>query len=305
MKLRGIIPPIGTPLTSDERVDEAGLRRLVRYLIGAGVHGVFANGTMGCFALLTDREQQRAIEIVVDEVRGRIPVVAGVSDTGTKRVIEKLREIQRLGIDYLTALPPYYFTLSQKSATSFFREIAQAAEKPLLIYNNPYLTKFNLSIEAIVNLGHEPNIVGLKETNQDCNRWVQLIEALRGLEDFSVLLGTELLIPQGLMMGADGAIGGAHNMSPQVAVELYQAVQARDYDLAYELSGRLAKVCKVFDYGEIWGGFEAALQVLGICEKTVCAPYCSATDEDRERVREILEDCGLLQSESLAKGQAD
>ena len=234
-----------------------------------------------------------------------IPVVAGVSDTGTKRVIEKLREIQRLGIDYLTALPPYYYMLTQESAISFYREIAQAAEKPMLIYNNPYLTKFNLSIKAIVNLGHEPNIVGLKETNQDCNRWVQLIEAVRGLEDFSVLLGTELLIPQGLMMGADGAIGGAHNMSPQVAVELYQAVEERDYDRAYELSRRLAKICKVFEYGEIWGGFEAALQVLGICEKTVFAPYRSATDEDREKVREILEDCGLLQSESLAKGQAE
>lgn len=295
MKLKGIIPPVGTPLTSDERVDEAGLRRLVAYLVDAGVHGVFANGTMGCFALLTDREQQRAIEIVVDEVNGRIPVIAGVSDTGTKRVAEKLREIQRLGIDYLTALPPYYFTLTQENATSFFREIAQAAEKPVLIYNNPYLTKCNLSIETIVNLGNEPNIVGLKETNQDCNRWVQLIEALRGLEDFSILLGTELLIPQGLMMGADGAIGGAHNMSPQVAVELYRAVEERDYDRAFQLSRRLAKICKVFDYGDIWGGFEAALQALGICDKVTAAPYRSATAEERRQVEAVLQKSGLLQ----------
>ncbi|HMJ08311.1 MAG TPA: dihydrodipicolinate synthase family protein, partial [Pyrinomonadaceae bacterium] len=85
MKLKGIVPPIGTPVTTDERVDEKGLRNLVRHLLDGGVHGVFANGTMGCCALLSDAEQLRVIEIVADEVNGKVPVVAGVSDSGTRR----------------------------------------------------------------------------------------------------------------------------------------------------------------------------------------------------------------------------
>ena len=305
MKLKGIVPPIGTPITSDERVDEKGLRNLVRYLLESGVHGIFANGTMGCFALLTDAEQLRTIEIVADEVNGRVPLVAGVSDSGTKRVIEKIKQVEKFNIDYLTALPPYYFMLTQESAKKFFRDVAQAAQTPLLVYNNPGLTKFNFDIASIVELAGDLNIVGLKESSQDCNRWTKLFEAFRGNDDFSILLGTELLIPQGLMMGADGAIGGAHNIAPKFGVELYEAATKGDYGRAFELSRLLGKVCAIFQYGEIWGGFEAALQVLGICDKTVFAPYASATDEDREQVKKILEDCGLLQSESLAKGQAE
>ena len=116
------------------------------------------------------------------------------------------------------------------------------------------------------------------------------------------MLGTELLIPQGLMMGADGAIGGAHNISPKVAAELYAAHRAGDYATAFEKSAILAKVCQIFQYGSIWGGFEAALQILGICEKSVFSPYASATEEEKEKVREILVDCGLLNN---AKGQAE
>ncbi|MEZ5344957.1 MAG: dihydrodipicolinate synthase family protein [Pyrinomonadaceae bacterium] len=304
MKLKGIVPPIGTPVTEDERVDEKGLRNLVRHLIGGGVHGVFVNGTMGCFALLTDEEQIRAVEIVADEVGGRVPVVAGVSDTGTNRVIKKIKQVEKFGVDFITAVPPYYFRLGQTQGVSFFRDIAQAAQSPVLIYNNPYLTKLDLDIPSLIELSKEPNIVGLKETNQDCNRWTKLFETFRGNEDFSILLGTELLIAQGMLMGADGAIGGAHNIAPAFGVGLYDAAASGDYKLAMEFTDKLSLVCKVFEYGEIWGGFEAALQVLGICEKTVFAPYQSATDEDREGVRKILEQCGLLTNGVLAKGDA-
>lgn len=298
MKLKGIVPPIGTPVTSDERVDEKGMRNLVRYLLESGVQGIFVNGTMGCFALLRDAEQLRAIEIVTDEVNGMVPVVAGISDTGTQRVIEKLKAVERLGIDYVTALPPYYFMLTQDSGKRFFRDIAQAAQKPLLVYNNPYLTKFDFEIASLVELSQEPNIVGLKETNQDCNRWTKLFEAFRGADDFSILLGTELLIPQGMMMGADGAIGGAHNITPRFGVDLYEAALAGDYAKAFELSRSLAGICRIFEYGNIWGGFEAALQLLGICAKTTLAPYSPATEDDREKVREILEALDLLPLEA-------
>src|SRR5689334_9526802 len=136
MKLRGIIPPIGTPLTHDERVDTAGMRRLVRYLLDAGVDSIFVNGTMGIFALLSDAEQFVAIETVVDEVNGRVPVIAGVSDTGTKRVIEKAQRVEALGVDYLAAVPPFYYLLTQESCIRFYRDVAQTTAKPLFLYNN-------------------------------------------------------------------------------------------------------------------------------------------------------------------------
>ncbi|MGD9562434.1 MAG: dihydrodipicolinate synthase family protein [Pyrinomonadaceae bacterium] len=304
MGLKGIIPPIGTPVADDERVDEMGLRNLVRYLIEGGVHGIFANGTMGCFALLSDLEQMRLIDIVVDETQGRVPVIAGVSDTGTKRVLTKVKEVEKLKVDYVTAVPPYYYKLTQEQGKGFFRDVAAASGVPVFVYNNPYLTKLDLDIKSIAELADEPNIVGLKETSQDCNRWTDLFEEL-GNREFDLFFGTELLMPQCLMMGADGVIGGAHNMAPRIAVELYDAVCARDFDIALARSRTLKKLCGVFQYGDIWGGFEAALQLLGICDKTTLEPYSSCNAEDRDKVREILVELGLLSSGGQARGQAE
>lgn len=293
MKLKGIVPPIATPLTADESVDEHGLRRLVRYLLEAGVHGIFVNGTMGGFALLTDRDQFRACEIVVSEVNRRVPVVAGITDTGTKRVIEKAKQIAKFDVDYLATMPPFYFNLTQESATRFFREVAQAAEKPLFLYNNPYLTKFDLSVDSIVSLAEEPNIVGIKDTNQDSTRWAQTVSRLHHNDNFSVLVGTEVLIPVGLMLGADGAVGGAHNFAPRLAVELYDAFQKGNYSRAFEISGELARLCKLFEYADIWGAFEVALQYLEIGDKVTASPYRSATAAEREQVLNILKESGL------------
>jgi 4-hydroxy-tetrahydrodipicolinate synthase len=293
MKLRGIVPPLATPLTSDEQIDEAALRRIVRYLLNAGVHGVLVNGTMGAFALLTDSQQYRAIEIVVEEVAGKIPVIAGISDTGTKRVIEKGKQIEKIGADFLSAVPPFYFLLTQESAICFYREVAQAMKTPFVLYNNPYLAHFDLSTDSIVELASEPNIVGIKETNQDCNRWTQIIAALRDRDDFSILIGTELLIPVALQLGADGVIGGAHNFCAQTAVELYRSFNDHDYVRSLELSEKLGEICKIFQYGEIWGAFEVAMQRLGLAEKVTAGPYRAATSLEREKVMAILDRCGV------------
>ncbi|GBC76871.1 putative 2-keto-3-deoxy-galactonate aldolase YagE [bacterium HR08] len=288
MKLRGIIPPIATPLLPDERVDERGLRRLVRYLLDAGVHGIFVNGSMGGFALLADREQVRAVEIVVEEVNGRVPVIAGAAETGTRRVIAKAREIERAGADFLSVLPPYYFRLTQESALRFFQEVARAVDRPLFIYNNPTLVGFSLEVATVLELSHEPTIVGIKESDPTCDRWRRLLEAFRHREDFTILLGTEVLMPIALLLGADGIVGGLHNVAPRLAVELYEAARAGEYARALALQERLAQLWRIFEFGEIWGGLEAALQFLGLCEKVTASPYRSLEPEQRRQVEAIL-----------------
>src|SRR3954454_19388981 len=127
-KLTGVIPPIATPVTGDDRVDTAGLRRLTRYLLDSGVHGLCANDSMGGFFFLTDAEQLRAIETVVDEVNGRVPVLAGLGETGTSRARPKAREMQRCGAQCLSVLPPFYFSTSQEQLIAYFSEIAAAVD---------------------------------------------------------------------------------------------------------------------------------------------------------------------------------
>lgn len=288
MKLRGIIPPIATPLLPDERVDERGLRRLVRHLLDAGVHGLFVNGSMGGFALLTDREQRRAVEIVLQEVNGRVPVIAGASETGTRRVIAKAREMARAGADFLSVLPPYYFRLTQESALRFFQEIARAVERPLFIYNNPTLVGFSLEVATVLELSREPTIVGIKESDPRCERWLELLRSFREREDFTILLGTERLMPVALLLGADGIVGGLHNVAPRLAVDLYEAARCGDYVRALALQERLTQLWRIFEFGEIWGGLEAALQYLGLCEKVTAHPYRPLEPEERRQVEAIL-----------------
>src|SRR5215472_2549285 len=140
-KLSGVVVPVGTPLTDNDRVDTAGLRRLCRYLIDGGVHPLFANGTMGGFAFLTDTEQLRAIETVVDEAQGKLPVMAGLGETSTSRAVPRAREMTRTGVQFLSVLPPFYFFASQEHLYAYFSEIASAVDIPVVLYDNPVLTK--------------------------------------------------------------------------------------------------------------------------------------------------------------------
>jgi len=289
-KLSGIIPPIGTPLTPDERVDERGMRRLVDHLVKHGVNAIFANGGMGAFALLSDQTQARAVEIVIDEVHGRVPVMAGAADTSSKRVIEKAKRMAKLGADYISILPPYYFPLTTESVTKFYLDVAEAIPNPIVIYDNPYTTHYRIPLDSIFQLAEVPHIVGLKESDQDVERWQSLTHHFKSDPDFSILIGTEGLIKVALLMGADGVVSGLHNVAPQVAVELYRLVRSGDTNGADLFQQKLIDLFNIFNCGAgIWGGFEVALNFLDICEKVAASPYDSPISQPvRNKVEEIL-----------------
>lgn len=288
-KLKGVVVPLGTPLTSDERIDEKGMRKLTRYVLDGGVHGVFVLGTMGGFTFLEDKEKTRAIEIVIDEVKGKVPVIAGASDTSTKRVIKNVRIAQKVKADAVAILPPYYGSLRQEQIINFYTKIAQELNIPLFIYNNPFSTHNPVEPKTVFELGKLENIVGIKDSSQNFLNYQQLIRHFKDRKDFSILLGTDFLITIGLILGADGVIGGLYNICPKIAVELYNAVMKKEYERAYELQERLIKLWDIFKYGDIWGGFEVALRFLGICNKITAEPFRSIKDKKEiEKVEGIL-----------------
>jgi dihydrodipicolinate synthase/N-acetylneuraminate lyase len=275
LKLAGVVPPIGTPVREHDAVDEPALRRLTRYLVDAGVHGILANGTMGGFAFLTDEEQVRAVSVVVSEVNGAIPVMGGVGETSTSRAIRKAKQISREGVTHITILSPFYFFATQEHLYAFFSEIAAAIDLPIFLYDNPVMTKNSIHPETVARLRQEvPQIVGIKESDQDCANLQKLIE-LNKDDGFSILTGSEFLIVVGLQMGCDGFVGGLHNICPQTAVALYDAYRSGDLSAAHKLQRDLAAAWELFRYGNIWGAFDEALRYLGIAERATCAPYVS------------------------------
>lgn len=290
-KLRGVVPPIGTPLSDGDRIDQPALRRLARYLVDAGVNGILANGTMGGFAFLADEEQLRAIEIVVSEVNGVIPVMGGLGETSTSRAVRKARQIVGLGVTDLSVLPPFYYFASQENLVAYFSEIAAAVDVPIYLYDNPVMTKNHIHPETVDRLRRAiPHLAGIKESNQDCVNLQKLLFLTRDDAEFSVLTGSEFLIVVGLQMGCDGFIGGLHNVCPHMAVALYRAFTAGDLERAHQIQQDLIETWQIFRYGNIWGAFDEALRYLGIAERATGAPYVSEMNtEDTAQVHRILD----------------
>ncbi len=291
MKLSGVVTPIGTPLTDGDRVDEAALRRLNRYLVDAGVHALLANGSMGGFAFLTDEEQVRSVAITVSEVNKAIPVIGGIGETSTTRAVRLAKRLEKEGVDYLSLLPPFYFLATQDHLISYFSEIASAVDVPVFLYDNPVLTKNPIQPQTVAELRRRiPNLIGIKVSNQDCLNMQELLR-LTSSDDFSVLTGSEFLIPLHLRMGCDGFVGGLHNLCPHMAVALFNAFKAGDQKRADQLQADLAATWQLFRRGSIWGAFDEALRYLGICERATGAPYITPlTEEERRDVRAIVEE---------------
>jgi 4-hydroxy-tetrahydrodipicolinate synthase len=290
-RLRGVVPPIGTPLTDGDRVDEAALRRLTQYLVKAGVSGILANGTMGGFAFLTDDEQLRAVSIIVEEVNGAIPVLGGVGETSTSRAVRKAKQICDCGISYLSILPPYYFFATQAHLITYLSEISSAVDLPIFLYDNPVMTKNPIHPQTVAELRHRvPKIVGIKESNQDCVNLQSLLDVMGTDEEFSVFTGSEFLIVVGLQMGCSGFVGGLHNLCPHLAVALYNAFCEGRIDAAKEIQRDLARAWQVFQYGNIWGAFDECLRYLRIADRATGSPYISSlNEEEKTKVHEILD----------------
>ncbi|HEY1659932.1 MAG TPA: dihydrodipicolinate synthase family protein [Candidatus Sulfotelmatobacter sp.] len=289
--LRGVIPSVATPLTDQDRVDEPSLRQLVRFLLSAGVHGILANGTMSGFAFLTDQEQIRAISIVVDEVRGAVPVIGCIAETSTSCAIPRALQIQKCGVTYLSVLLPFYFFAAQEHLIAYFSDIASAVELPILVYNNPVMTKNRILPETVATLRKRiPRIIGIKESDSDCINLQNLLALTSDDEEFSVLTGNECLSLVGLQMGCSGFIGGLHNICPHLAVRLYDAFREGHLEIARDLQRTMSQAWRLFEFGNVWGGFDEALRYLKIAERVTGAPYSSKlSSREAGEVHRIIE----------------
>lgn len=290
MKLRGVIVPVATPLNDAGEPDLKSLRELVRYLLDAGVHGLFANGSMGAFALLTDSQQASVIATVAETAEARVPVLAGISDTGTARVLEKLRRHERLGVDLVVSLPPFFFPCSQEELVGFYQNVAEAAEKPVVLYDNPRLARNALNAQTIVRLAAHPNICGVKLSSPDPQQWHELLEAQLPRERFSLICGAGRVTSFALRVGFDGITEGLHNLIPELAVRLFDAAVRGDFAAADGIQTQINRCFEVFDIAGGWRGLEIALRALGLASYAAPQPHHHPLDAaTRDRIQAVLE----------------
>lgn len=290
MNLRGVIVPIATPLDALGDPDLPALRGLVEHLLDAGVHGIFANGSMGAFAMMTDTHQASVIETVAAAVNRRVPVLAGVSDTGTARVLEKVRQYGRLGADALVSLPPFFFPCSQDELISFYFDVADAAELPVVLYDNPRLAKNALPAQTIIRLASHPNTAGVKLSAADPLQWQEVLSAGIDRSRFSLICGAGKLTSLALRLGFDGITEGLHNLIPRKAVDLYRAACREEFETADRIQREINRCFEIFEIAGGWRGLEVALSEMGLACNAAPRPHNRPLDPaSRKRILEVLE----------------
>ena len=292
MRLQGIWPALATPLHADETVDRGALRKLVRRVLDAGVHGVVVLGTAGEFAALADAEKEAAIETVVAEVAGQVPVIAGTGEPATRRAIVTTLAAARLGADAAMVVPPYYNGQPPDAVLRHYRALIKEAGLPIVLYNIPGCTKVTLDLEGVAELAQDPAVIGLKDSSGNFGFFSSAL-AHRS-DGFHVVTGSERLLFASLMVGGDGSIAPMINIVPHWFVQLWDAVRAGRLDEARETQKKIVALGQIYRPGGFHPGLKGALACLGICSTNVSAPMVALDESQMDQVKQTLGDLGLL-----------
>lgn len=240
----GVVVPMITPLTEDERLDRASVHRIVDFLVDGGVHGLFILGSIGEGAVLRPAVRHELAEVAVEAAAGRVPVIAGAIEASTPRVVDEIRALAGRGLSGYVATTPFYFGgYNDSELYGHFSRIAEAADLPVLLYNIPQNTKVPLSADLAVRLSQVPNIAGIKDSSGDWSQ-VQAI-LLNRPSGFRVLQGNQNLSAISILSGADGLVPGHANVWPQLLVELMAAAQKGDMSAAFACQARLDRVVRL------------------------------------------------------------
>lgn len=294
--MSGVIPPLLTPLTDDRNIDEAGFRRITRHVLDAGVHGVFVMGSSGEFPFFDREDRRRAIEIVVDEVAGKVPVFAGISDSGTELAARNAGDAEAAGADALVLTVPYYFkTARDEDIRAHYAFVADRTGLPLVMYNIPQTVKTMIGVDIIAQLAEEGTICAIKDSSTDFTHFQKLLLRMNGMPGFRIFQGSEFQMAASMLMGAHGGVLGIANIVPGLCVQLYEAAVRGDAEQARELQRRVTAVGGVFWAGEATlSGLKTAASLLGLCGPAMHLPMSVISEGSRLKIRKILEECGIL-----------
>lgn len=301
--LHGIIPPVVTPLTPDFQVDEVALRRVLRHLLDSGVHGLFLLGSTSEIVFMDAPQRREVLRIAVDEVAGRVPLLAGVIDPTTDRVIAHARDAQAAGVDGLVVTAPFYTRTSQAEIIEHFRAIQEAVPLPIMAYDIPVCVQVKLERATLRQMRAEGLIAGLKDSSGDDTGFRLLLLECRDDPDFRLFTGSELMVDTAFMVGAHGCVPGLGNVDPRGYVELYEAARGENWTEARRIQERLIRLFAIALQGTPRtsagasgvGGFKAALHLLGLIPTHhMHRPNLPLDGEETRRVEKILTEEGLL-----------
>jgi len=291
--LEGVIPAIVTPFTENGELDREGVKRLTRFLLDNGVHGIMTTGGNGEFPHLLREEKMIVTETVVREVRGAVPVVAGTAACGTRETQLLSNDAKQVGADAVIVTPPYYYMLPDESLYKHFRILAEGIDLPIVIYNNPLYTGHNLSPGLIDKLADLSGVIGLKQSNPDFG---QLVECMRKSgTKISICTGIDSQFYPSLCAGARGIFSTAACVIPEHMVQLFNLTQSGNHKDALKLHMKIQELHSLLEYDPGYvSPCKEALSMLGLPGGPVREPLPELNPMERDALESALRELDLL-----------
>lgn len=290
--LHGCGTAIVTPFTVSGAIDEAALRALVEWQVVAGVQMVVPCGSTGEAATLTPAEHRRVVEITVEQVNGRIPVVAGAGSNDTQRAIAMSREMRAIGATHLLQVTPMYNKPPQRALIAHFRAIADACDLPIVLYNVPGRTAVNMEAATTLTLAQDPRFVAVKEASGSLSQMTTIIRERPS--GFAVLSGDDSFTLALMAHGGEGVISVVANVAPARVAALCDAMRRRELPLARQLDAALAPLVEACFVESNPIPAKAMLAMMGRVQDVVRAPLVPLADALRASVRDVLVQASLL-----------
>jgi 4-hydroxy-tetrahydrodipicolinate synthase len=289
--IRGVIPPIVTPVDAQERVKEKPLRQIVDHIIAGGVHGILSLGSNGEFFGLDQEEQERTATITIDQAGGRVPVYFGISSITTRECVRWAQWAERKKAQAISILHPMFLSPSDEELYQHFKTIAEATSLPVLLYNNPDRMRCGISANLLDRLANVPNIVGVKESSGDMTLTAEFIRRTRD-RDFKVIAGRDILILSTLAYGGVGTVASSANVVPKLVVEIYDKFMAGDLAGALEAQYRLAPMRMAYGLGSFPVVTKDYMRLLGFDVGEPIQPNTRCTPENMAKLQKHLDALG-------------
>ena len=293
MQIRGIIPPVATPMQANEDLDLPRLKWFLDHLITSGVHGVFVLGTNSEFYAMDEKEKQQVIATAVEHVNGRVPVYAGTGAETTREAVRLTKMAEKEGANGVSVITPYFVLPNQQEIYDHYRRIAENTSLPVVLYNNPATCGgVKIDVDTVGRLAEIPNILGVKDSSGDLQNTIEYLRVVP--ERFSVMMGRDTLIYPALIFGARGAVPATGNIAPRILVDIYESFMRGDQAASLAAQRKLNPVRMALTLGTAPGGVKAALQLLGLAIGPCRSPVAALTQDKMQKMRAALQSAGLL-----------
>ncbi len=286
-----------TPFRADQSLDEPTLRSLIRRQIEGGIDFIVPCGTTGESPTLDHKEHLRVVEIAIEEAKGKVPVLAGAGGYNTKHVIEMAQEIAKLGADGILSVTPYYNKPTQEGVYQHYKAIAESVDLPIILYSVQPRTNVNIEPATVERLAKIHNIVGIKEASGSVSQVASIIARVPA--NFLVLSGDDSVTLPVVSLGGHGIISVASNEIPGPMTIMAHKALSGDFAGARAIQAKFQLLMEINFIEASPGPIKLAMSMMGLLEAAYRLPIVRPQTASEEKIRKVLEECGLLEVRSL------